>query len=96
MQASTIGMILGSSNHEHDYAMNEIFGNNVRGFNFLINEEPAATFVLQDMTRDENNYSVRRVRVELCPNEEAVDESRLLLMDSSSGIDKSFQSHPIV
>lgn len=89
-------MIQGSGNHEHDYAMNEIFGNNVRGFNLLINEEPAATFVSQDMTRYGNNYSVRRVRIELCPNEEAVDEGRLLLMDSGSGIDKSFQSHPIV
>ena len=89
-------MIHRSGDHEHDYATNEIFGNNVWGFNFLINEEPAATFVPQDMTRYENNYSVRRVKIELCPNEEAVDEGRLLLMDSSSGIDKSFQSHPIV
>jgi len=48
-------MIEGSDTHEHDYAMNEIFGNNVRGFNLLITEELAATCVSQDVTRHENN-----------------------------------------
>ena len=34
--------------------MNEIFGNNVRGFNLSINEELGTTIVLQDVTRHEN------------------------------------------
>src|SRR5262245_58524007 len=32
----------------------------------------------------------------LCPDEEAVDESRLFLMHGGAGGDKSFKSHPII
>jgi hypothetical protein len=36
------------------------------------------------------------VNAELCPNEKMVDESRFFDVPGGGGIEKSFQSHPVV